>query len=173
MLAACVAFTSTSLAAQEAPPRPGLLPVLTGGDGTQVLVDASSVSRSGDSTFVASTVLRFAPLVAEQKQVGVEVGTDEIDCGREQVRTMMWAMYRQQALVLEGDSLPGHFNPVAADWLPIVRATRGVLLGTYGSAQVEYELRTVDVVPELRNATRWATRCRATSPPTCATCTSR
>lgn len=150
-LALCLTLAARSLAAQTEPPRSGLLPVLTAGDGTQVFVDAASVTHSGDSAFVASTVLRYPPEVARQRQVDTEVNTDEIDCARERVRTLAGALYREAALVQHTDSTTGRFEPVPADWLPIVRATCAVLQDAYGSTPLEHELAALDVAPALAN----------------------
>lgn len=150
-LAVCLTFACRTLSAQGEPPRSGLLPVLTAGDGTQVFVDAASVTHSGDSTFVASTVLRYPPAVARQRQVDTEVNTDEIDCARERVRATTGALYREMALVQHSDSTTGRFEPVPEDWLPIVRAICGVLQDAYGSMPVEREVHAVEVAPELAN----------------------
>jgi len=151
LLAVCLTFACRGLRAQNEPPRSGLLPVLTAGDGTQVFVDAASVTHSGDSAFVASTVLRYPPDVARQRQVDTEVNTDEIDCARERVLAITGALYREAALVQHTDSTSGRFEPVPPDWLPIVRTTCGVLQEVYGAMPVEREVRAVDIAPKLGN----------------------
>jgi hypothetical protein len=151
LLAASLAFACRTLMAQEAPPRSGLVPVLTAGDGTQVFVDAASVVHTGDSSFVASTVLRFAPEAARQRQVDTEVDTDEIDCAGGRVRAMTGALYRESALVQHNDSATGRFEPVPAGWLPIVQATCAVLHGVFGSMPVEREVAAAEIAPALAN----------------------
>jgi len=134
------------LAAQAPASPPGLLGVARGSDGTEVLIDPASVTRSGDSTFVASTVTRFSAAVGARRRADREVETAELDCARDRSRGMTWALYLGDQPV-SGDTLEYTWKPVAEDWLPVSRAICGVLLASFASLPVEREGDAVDQPP--------------------------
>jgi hypothetical protein len=124
------------LAAQA--PAPGLLSVVRGSDGTEVLIDSASVTRSGDSTFVLSTVTRFSAAVGAQRRADREVETAELDCGRDRTRGIAWGLYLRGRPV-SGDTLAYAWKPVDESWLPVSRMICGVLLTTFSALPVERE----------------------------------
>ena len=136
------------LAAQSAAPEPGLLSVVRGSDGTEVFVDSASVTRSGNSTFVLSTVTRFPAAVGSQRQADLEVETSELDCGRDRTRGIAWGLYLRDQPV-SGDTLASAWKPVEEDWLPVSRAICGVLLTTFAALPVERESDAVEAPPQL------------------------
>jgi hypothetical protein len=144
----CLPLCRLPLTAQSATPEPGLLSVVRGSDGTEVFVDSASVTRSGDSTFVLSTVTKFPAAVGSQRQADLEVETSELDCGRDRTRGIAWGLYLRDQPV-SGDTAASAWKPVEEEWLPVSRAICGVLLASFAALPVEREADAAETRPEL------------------------
>ncbi|MFL5385547.1 MAG: hypothetical protein ACJ8GN_23760 [Longimicrobiaceae bacterium] len=140
------ALASALPLAAQAPspaPPPGLLSVVRGSDGTEVFIDSASVTRSGDSTFVLSTVTRFSAAVGAERRADREVESAELDCGRDRTRGIAWGLY-QGGRPVSGDTLPYAWKPVDEGWLPVSRLICGRLMGSFASLPVELEADAAD-----------------------------
>lgn len=151
ILLLCAALACAPPLAAQAPaptPAPGLLSVARGSDGTEVLVDSASVTRSGDSTFVLSTVTRFSAAVGAARKADREVEAAELDCGRDRTRGIAWGLYLGDRPV-SGDTLDYQWKPVDAEWLPVSRLVCEKLMGSFASLPVELEADAADTEPNL------------------------
>jgi hypothetical protein len=131
------------LAAQAPAPAPGWLSVARGSDGTEVFIDSASVTRSGESTFVLSTVTRFSAAVGAERRADREVESAELDCGRDRTRGIAWGLYLGDRPV-SGDTLPYEWKPVDEEWLPVLRLICAKLAGSFATLPVELEADAAD-----------------------------
>ncbi|MFL5540572.1 MAG: hypothetical protein ACJ8J0_16395, partial [Longimicrobiaceae bacterium] len=140
----CAALASAPpLAAQAPAPPPGLLSVARGSDGTEVFIDSASVTRSGESTFVLSTVTRFSAAVGAERRADRQVDAAELDCARDRTRGIAWGLHLGDRPV-SGDTLDYQWKPVDEEWLPVSRLICGKLTGSFASLPVELEADAAD-----------------------------
>ena len=123
----CAALACAPPLAAQAPapaPPPGLLSVARGSDGIEVFIDSASVTRSGEATFVLSTVTRFSAAVGAERKADRQVDAAELDCGRDRTRGIAWGLYLGDRPV-SGDTLDHQWKPVDEEWLPVSRLICG------------------------------------------------
>lgn len=149
LLSICLSLPAGVLCAQTADST-RLVPVVSGSDGTEVLIDASSVTRSGDSAFVVSTVTRFPRPVGTRTPADRQVDTDELDCAGGRTRGITWALYNGARLV-SADTAAHEWKTVDADTRPISEMMCAVLLRTFAALPVEPEAEAREVLATLSN----------------------
>jgi TonB family protein len=141
------------LAAQARPPASRWLTVLTGTDGTVVSIDSMSIHRTGDSTFIVRTAIRFPQPVTlpSGERVDREVDAEELDCAAG--RTWPWSseLYAGETRV-KTTTLSKAWAPVAPGRRAVFDASCAWLLGGFAARQPRsYDGRYADEQPELVN----------------------
>jgi TonB family protein len=127
--------------------------VLTAADGTVLSIDSVTVDRTGDSTFVVRTALRFPRRIAlaSGDTVDREVDTEELDCAGVRSRPLLSHEFDGEELVAM-TILSRRWAPVAPGRRAVFDASCAWLLG--GSAtrlRRSYWLEDVEEQPELVN----------------------
>jgi len=141
------------LAAQDATPRPTLLRVAAGSDGTVLALDSAAIARTGDSTFVVNAVYHFPADTARGFDGKMEL--QALDCARTRTRDGSSTWFAGDTPVpLQYDTARrgGRWRPVEEAELPIFRAICEHLLGSFAaSLPVTVEAMTLDEPPKATN----------------------
>jgi hypothetical protein len=128
----------------------GLIQVARGSDGTAVFIDSAHVTRSGDSSFVVATEIRFATPVGTERPANREVDVDQMDCAGQRSQALGWALYRDSTLVSSDLGAPG-WTAWTEEGAPLSRLVCTRLLEGFGALPVEHEMEGLDRAPELTN----------------------
>jgi TonB family protein len=150
LLAAALACAAPLAAQDVIPPRPTLLRVAEGSDGTVLALDSAAIARTGDSTFVVNAVYHFAPDTVRRFDGKMELRV--VDCGRARIRGSGSAYFAGNAPLLLQDTA-GHadgWQPVEAGELPIFQSICTRLLGSFAATlPVTVEAMALDQGPAI------------------------
>ncbi|MFL5385545.1 MAG: energy transducer TonB [Longimicrobiaceae bacterium] len=152
-LALLLACAAAPLAAQAPDSSARWKPVLTGADGTVLAIDSVTVDRTGDSTFIVRTALRFPRRIAlaSGDTVDREVDTEELNCRGDSTRPLLSQEYDGEELVAM-TILPKKWGPVAPGRRAVFDASCAWLLGGFAAGlRRSYWSEDVEEQPELVN----------------------
>jgi TonB family protein len=141
------------LAAQDDPPASRWQTVLTGGDGTVVMIDSASIDRTGDSIFAVRSAIRFPQLVTlpTGERVDREVDAEELDCAVGRSRPLASELYAGETQV-KATTLSKLWAPVAPGRRAVFDASCAWLLGGFAARlHRSYDERMVEEQPALIN----------------------
>lgn len=141
------------LAAQGEPPASRWQTVLTGADGTVVMIDSATLDRTGDSIFAVRSAIRFPRLVTlpTGESVDREVDAEELDCAVGRSRPLASELYAGETQV-KITMLSKLWAPVAPGRRAVFDASCAWLLGGFAARlRRSYDERMVEEQPELVN----------------------
>jgi len=150
LLAVCAA---APLAAQDDPPASRWQTVLTGGDGTVVMIYSTTIDRTGDSIFAVRSAIRFPRLVTlpTGESVDREVDAEELDCAVGRARPLSSELYAGETQV-KTSTLSKVWAQVAPGRRAVFDASCAWLLGGFAARlKRSYDQRMVEEEPELIN----------------------
>ncbi|MFL5385541.1 MAG: TonB family protein [Longimicrobiaceae bacterium] len=152
LLLAAIAACAGPLAAQDAAPRPTLLRVTEGSDGTVLALDSAAIARTGDSTFVVNAVYHFPADSARRFDGKMEL--QALDCAHARARDGSSSYFAGDTPVPLQDTArrEARWRPVEAAELPLFQALCGHLLGSFAaSLPVTVEAMVLDEPPTAAN----------------------
>jgi TonB family protein len=149
----CLLLCPAPLAAQRTSPAAAWRMLLAGDDGTVVSIDSAAVDRTGDSTFIVRTSVRFPRRVAlaSGDSVDREVDAEELDCAGARSRPLVSQVYAGEALV-RTNVLEDTWTAVRPGRRAILDASCAYLLGGFAARlRKSYDLSHVEEQPALIN----------------------